>query len=111
MISSAFLYADLPEEQQVVCYLPEGTPGSRDDSGIQIPYLVVKSLYALGEIGCTRSKLDPGVFYKGTPDGSQVSDRVRPLGRWLLKAARGFALCNDGKLGIAEGTSGTWEGQ
>eukprot|EP00971_Amphidinium_carterae_P280493 5568066-Amphidinium_carterae.2 len=27
--ASAFLHADLLEEQQVVCYLPEGTPESR----------------------------------------------------------------------------------
>eukprot|EP00971_Amphidinium_carterae_P114780 2273670-Amphidinium_carterae.1 len=46
-VSSAFLHADLPEVQQVVCYLPEGARGSRDDSGTQIPYLVVKSLYGL----------------------------------------------------------------
>eukprot|EP00971_Amphidinium_carterae_P141994 2812585-Amphidinium_carterae.1 len=38
-ISSAFLYTDLPKDQQVACYSPNGTPGSKDHSGMQIPYL------------------------------------------------------------------------
>eukprot|EP00971_Amphidinium_carterae_P133729 2648927-Amphidinium_carterae.2 len=46
-ISRAFLYADLPKEKQVVCYRPRGTPGSKDESRTQDPYLVVKSLYGL----------------------------------------------------------------
>eukprot|EP00971_Amphidinium_carterae_P271987 5397801-Amphidinium_carterae.1 len=69
-VSSAFLYAYLPEEHQVVCYLPKGAPGVEDDAGMIIPYLVVKPLYglrqapsllaktvgeALGEIGYQRS--------------------------------------------------------
>eukprot|EP00971_Amphidinium_carterae_P350937 6491818-Amphidinium_carterae.3 len=44
-ISSAFLNAQLRKEQQVVCYLPRGAPGSEDESGAQVPYLVVKSPY------------------------------------------------------------------
>eukprot|EP00971_Amphidinium_carterae_P057033 1127634-Amphidinium_carterae.3 len=76
--ASAFSYADLPKEQQVVCYRSVG------ESGTQVPYLVLTSLYGLrqapslwakalgeapGEIGYTRSKLDQGVFCRGTPNG------------------------------------------
>eukprot|EP00971_Amphidinium_carterae_P295334 5865131-Amphidinium_carterae.4 len=59
-ISSAFLYADLPKEQAL---------GE-----------------TLGEIGYTWSELDPGVFYRGTPNGGSYG--VVP---------KGFALCHEGK--------------
>eukprot|EP00971_Amphidinium_carterae_P242147 4807949-Amphidinium_carterae.4 len=66
---------NLPEDQQVACYLPTGMPGSKDDSRMLNPALVAPSLWAkalgetLGDIGCTRSKLDPGLFYNGAPNG------------------------------------------
>eukprot|EP00971_Amphidinium_carterae_P008321 164229-Amphidinium_carterae.2 len=76
---TAFLYADLSNRQQAVCYLPKGTPGADDEFGTQAACLVVKLLYGLrqapslwakalgetlGEIAYTRSEVDPG-----TPNG------------------------------------------
>eukprot|EP00971_Amphidinium_carterae_P142813 2829473-Amphidinium_carterae.1 len=89
-ISSAFLYAELPEELRVLVTLPTTQPGATDDEGVRIPYLVVlKSLYGLRvapalwskhlgstlrKLGYRRSQLDPGVFWKSAIDGDGKED-------------------------------------
>eukprot|EP00971_Amphidinium_carterae_P142814 2829474-Amphidinium_carterae.1 len=87
--SSAFLYAEFPEELRVLVTLPTTQPGATDDEGVRIPYLVLKPLYGLRvapalwskhlgstlrKLGYRRSQLDPGVFWKQAVDGDGKED-------------------------------------